>query len=60
LSAVSESGFDLTAGYFGIVADIDTNGNIFVRELQDAGSNIIANVSQFSGATVRISGWFMV
>lgn len=60
LSAISESGFDLTAGYFGIVADIDTSGNIFVRELKDAASNIISNVSQFSGATIRISGWFMV
>lgn len=60
LSAISESGFDLTTGYFGIVADIDTSGNIFVRELKDAASNIISNVSQFSGATIRISGWFMV
>ncbi len=60
LSAISESGFDLTTGYFGIVADIDTSGNIFVRELKDADGNIIANVSQFSGATIRISGWFMV
>ena len=60
LGTPAVSNFDLSTGYFGIVAEVDTSGNIFVRELQDSASNIIANVSQFSGATIRISGWFMV
>ena len=54
------SNFDLSAGYFNLVAEMSSDGNIIIRELADNASNVIANVSQLSGATMRLSGWFMV
>ena len=60
LGPVSESNITLSAGCFDLVADINSSGDIYVRELKDAAINVILNVSQYSGATIRISGWFMV
>ena len=54
------SDFVLAAGDFNVVAEIATDGNITLREIQDSAQNTIANVSQLSGADIRMSGWFKV
>ena len=52
--------FVLQAGDFNVVAEISTDGNITLKEIQDSATNTIANVSQINGADLRISGWFKV
>ena len=54
------SDFDLATGDFNVVAEIGTDGNITLREIQDSAQNTIANVHQIDGADIRISGWFKV
>jgi hypothetical protein len=54
------SDFDLATGDFNVVAEIGTDGNITLREIQDSAVNTIANVSQIDGADIRLSGWFKV
>jgi hypothetical protein len=52
--------FDLATGDFNVVAEIGTDGNITLREIQDSANNTIANVHQIDGAYIRMSGWFKV
>jgi hypothetical protein len=54
------SDFELATGDFNVVAEIGTDGNITLREIQDSAVNTIANVSQIDEADIRISGWFKV
>jgi hypothetical protein len=54
------SGDDIATGDFNVVAEIGTDGNITLREIQDSAQNTIANVHQIDGADIRISGWFKV
>ncbi len=54
------SDFDLATNDFNVVAEIGTDGNITLREIQDSAGNTIANVLQIDGADIRISGWFKV
>lgn len=60
------SGFDLTTNAYQVAAEMQSDGNIVIREMADsgvdigggAGVNVIANVSQINGAVIRLSGWF--
>ena len=54
------SDFDLSTGDFNVVAEMGSDGNITLREIQDSAQNTIANVHQIDGADIRISGWFKV
>ena len=60
LGPVSGSNITLSVGVFDLVAGIETDGNIVIREIKDAAVNVILNVGQCSGALIRVSGWFMV
>lgn len=57
---VAYSNVDVTAAFLQLVAEIQTDGNIFLREERDAGTNNIVDVSQMNGASIRVSGWFEV
>jgi len=57
---IAQSNVDITAGFTQVSAEIQTDGNIFLREQRDAGLNSIIDVSQINGASFRISGWFEV
>ena len=58
LGPVVLNDFNLAASRFSVVAEITSDGDIVLREMGDAVENITANVSQFSGTDVRVSGWF--
>ena len=53
---VSNVRFDALATQIG--ATVEESGNIVIREFRDDDTNILANISQFNGARMRISGWF--